>query len=102
MTFSTGCSRLSNVINVFISSVSDQNLDQIHIFPNPANQVLFIHSEYHSDFEVKVTNMQGQVVFSGENQKTIDVQHFLPGLHIVELIDRHTQERKREIIVIYH
>ena len=102
VTFSTGCSRLSNVINVFISSVNDQNLNQIHIYPNPANQVLFIHSENQSEFKVTVTNMQGQVVFSGENQKTIDAQHFLSGLHIVELKDRHSQEIKREIIAIYH
>lgn len=61
------------------------NIEPIHIYPNPAEEELYIESPVQVD--IKLLDLQGKIVLLDEGiiQKTIDVSGLKPGIYILEV-----------------
>lgn len=73
---STGISQLFNHLNPFI-------------YPNPANDKIYI--EYHQNFDIEVYDVTGSKIFKKENcnnKVSVDIKTFANGVYFIRLIDR--------------
>jgi hypothetical protein len=68
----------------------------ISIYPNPANQQLFIRNINDYDFEIDVFNSMGQMVLSNFTGESIDLKSFEKGIYILKVKDK--QNKKSQII----
>jgi hypothetical protein len=62
----------------------------LHIYPNPANNLITIQSAKNITGDILITNALGQIVekvcIQNQQTKTIDVKHFSAGIYMVQLI----------------
>ena len=68
------------------TEVQELNLD-IKLYPNPVTETLFItHPEY-NDFQVSITSMTGQLIYSGIQQKDqgFNMDSYPPGIYLVTI-----------------
>jgi photosystem II stability/assembly factor-like uncharacterized protein len=101
VTFSTGCSRLSNTIEVFISGVDENTIDEINIFPNPATEVLNIRSDHDFSYTVTIINTHGQVIHKSSGSSSIDLSDFTSGLYTAEIrVNENNRIRRAAFSVI--
>ncbi len=68
------------------SAVEDHHQDAITVYPNPVSDNLNIISEI--DFSVRLYNLNGRLVYSGTNERIIDMAAMEPGLYMLEIISR--------------
>ncbi len=68
------------------TGIDETNLSGLTIYPNPANNLLNIETEHPEHYSIKITNLNGQQVFSGEmNGSThqIDLSSFQKGVYFI-------------------
>ncbi len=87
VTSANGCSGISPVENVLITSVSNLNkLNLFSLFPSPTNSVINIAGVINQKLEIQ--NTLGQTIFSKQNSntlETIDVSGFVKGVYFVRV-----------------
>ena len=65
-----------------------QQFSDIEIYPNPANDKLFIKSDKSSNVVTKIFNLQGKQVLNKEiSEKEIDISGLSKGIYIIKIID---------------
>ena len=67
-------------MTVGIPSISD---GLVSIYPNPANNDLYIDTELPGDYEVSLFSTVGTIVGTWKNTAKIEVAHLTPGLYVV-------------------
>lgn len=69
-------------------SVSENEMNAVTMFPNPAQNTLELTTEFAGDNEVQIINSLGQIVkeFSFETQITVDVKDLNAGVYFVKII----------------
>jgi len=68
---------------------------KFEIYPNPANDVLLIQSEFFSNFTYQVLDLNGKTILNGTSNAEIIVSALEPGLYIFELhSEGHTVRKK--------
>lgn len=74
--------------------IYEQLSDFIRVFPNPSNEILFIHTENAlSEYEVILTDISGKIIFRKENLKQIDVSEFASGFYFITIPElNHTEK----------
>lgn len=63
----------------------DFNSSNIKLYPNPTQDLVFIEIEY-SNFEVIISDSNGELLFSDYNNKEIDLKNYSSGMYFVTLI----------------
>ncbi len=79
-------------------------LSEIKVFPNPANEKVFISSE-HVDMTVNVFDLGGKVVLTQElvsEQNAVDISGIKNGVYVLSINDAHGNTVAREKLVIKH
>lgn len=65
--------------------IEERNSD-LFIFPNPAVNTLYLNDHLLNDyFSFSVIDLQGEIVLSGQNEKSIDISHLQPGIYLFEI-----------------
>ena len=77
-------------------------IENFTIFPNPANDFIFIQNKQSVEFEIVIYNTFGQQVFTSEFTKelNLDVGSFDTGIYILDILDKSSKERIQKKIVI--
>ena len=84
VTDTNGCSRLSAEYTIFYLAVDDVNTQhEIHIYPNPANDI--VHIDMPQGMSVTILSVEGKAVFTGKNEKDVDISGLPSGLYLVEV-----------------
>jgi carboxypeptidase T len=76
-----------NLLQNTTLAVGNNVVSPFGIYPNPANSVLNI-TTIKIDYKIKIFNLQGQLLFSKENNngiQTIDVNFLKTGMYLIEL-----------------
>ena len=93
-----------NQILVGISSTN--NLESnIHIYPNPAKETLYIQYDLTKglDLKIQILNIQGQVIYTqtsfyyGNNQEKINISNLSKGLYFLHIQSHNIQTVKKFI-----
>jgi len=70
----------------FPLAISDQNITQFKIYPNPLTNTLFINSENTQIEKIKVFSINGQQLIEvSRNANSIDVSNLSEGLYFLEI-----------------
>ena len=77
----------NNTTKVCTSSVKEQALENLKLYPNPASDIVLVKLETNEPFTVTVTNMMGQVVktIQGQNKAEFNVSNYPSGIYIVNV-----------------
>lgn len=77
---------IATLANLSTENVSENMLNSVNIYPNPAQNTLTIENEGLN--EVQIVNAVGQVVkeFSFETSKTIDIKDLNNGIYFVKIL----------------
>lgn len=95
------CNSLEEIESLCIPlSIAEQNnFESITIYPNPANDILYIFSTNGVKIEeVQMYNQIGQEVLRESSNSSIDVSSLTPGLYIIE-IKLDGEKRKSKIVI---
>lgn len=71
------------------TSIEDEDLGQISVYPNPTNGMLNIYIEQPEQFEmIEVRNLNGQLIFTSnvQSNSSIDMSDFSNGIYYVRLV----------------
>lgn len=81
-------------------SVSENEMNAVTMFPNPAQNTLELTTEFAGNNEVQIINSLGQIVkeFSFETQITVDVEDLNAGIYFVKIIGNSNNITKKLII----
>ncbi len=77
-----------------VTSLQEESLGEITIYPNPASAVVRIKSD-HDWSNLEIRGMNGQVVQKGSYQELIDVSKLSKGTYFIELYDGQTVHRMK-------
>ena len=74
--------------------ISEVEKARIEIYPNPANDILFINGIHQCI--VQCFDLQGKLCFTSfvsENDHSVDVSHLLPGMYMLQVCDMENSKR---------
>ena len=95
----TGCDTQSTLeITVGTGDIGEINQIYVRIFPNPANNVLFIESDI-SSFTVEMINTTGKVVKYSDQAK-IDISNLEGNIYFVKIFDKHGNILRIEKLIL--
>lgn len=77
---------ITNIVEDGDNAISGIDEARIMVYPNPAQDILFIRSPIRVDAVVKAVN--GQVVHQARNAKSINLEALSPGLYFLHLTDK--------------
>jgi len=97
VTDSNGCSSTSSALS--ITSISNYQLTEINLFPNPAQSNIIING-IKELCNVLITDVTGQVVYSDQlKNNSIDISHLPDGIYILNLYLENGIYRKEIMIM---
>lgn len=80
------------------TSSYDHNHDNIEIYPNPAEDIIYIEANF-SISHVEIYSLIGECVLKNVNTKDIDVSDLIPGLYLLKIYNSYKREFVKKIIV---
>lgn len=86
------------VIDERVSTTRLVNVD-VRLFPNPANETVYIDIEDISGFEVQLRSLDGRVVGKWKEEKTLDIRSMPAGVYLLEGISGQKIFRQKVMIV---
>ena len=97
-----GCVDTSECVTIIIGGISYEKLNDISIYPNPSNGLIFIYSPTKVNADIKLTSTLGEVVYHS-NTVLIDIQPFVfpehcNGIYFLKLITEKGTLLKRIVI----
>jgi len=84
----------SELLHINCASNRNRSDKELVVFPNPANEMLYIAIES-TDFKVKIYSIEGQLVNSDMNNSIINLKDLENGVYILEVTESgvmHTQK----------
>ena len=72
--------------NCMILATNNLSLDQIHIYPNPVRNELFIETEIPIK-SIEILNTKGQQLYHATSIERINTSYFPTGLYMIRLMD---------------
>ncbi len=70
------------------TGVEENEANKILIYPNPVRDNLYIICE--DDFSVRLYNINGRIIYSGINNRLLDMSAVEPGIYVLEIITGHS------------
>lgn len=80
--------------------LEEESNRHIDIYPNPTSQNVYLDLPWKHDFEVRVYNINGSMVYQNWNETTLNVGHLPAGVYVLEMINHATNERFIEKLVV--
>jgi hypothetical protein len=79
--------KLQLATEICLSTQNGLPTDSYKIYPNPANQILFVRSPEGEPFDLQIYGISGNLVLqrSDRNEYEVDVQEYQPGLYFLKL-----------------
>jgi hypothetical protein len=74
-----------DIIITFLENINGSV--NVSLFPNPAKDVLYLEGLL-GEFDCKVFDLNGKMVFSGKSKKNISVNNFKKGIYMLEVYQR--------------
>lgn len=77
------------VVNKEVTSVKEENVLSVAVYPNPVKDVVFVRTENNQNAKVNIYNIQGNVVYSNSNyvsDSAISLSNLASGQYIVQVI----------------
>ncbi len=74
-----------NSENVQSTSIYEIGDTKINIYPNPVSSILYIEVIGDLNFEAKVYNLNGQLIYTQQNQNYLEVLNFENGFYFLEI-----------------
>jgi len=76
-------------------NIVEQNAENILVFPNPANNYIYLHSDIAENSYIKITDINGNVlikeIYINETSK-IDISNLEPGVYLIQIIANNKSE----------
>lgn len=100
VTDQNGCSWAKDSLEIKDLTVGIQPLNQLHIkiYPNPADQIVYIGLEDATGYHISILTLDGKTVMTRDDQNRIDVSRLTPGLYVLEGISNEGIFRERLMI----
>ena len=74
-------------VNICSASISDNNIDGLNIYPNPATDIVTISSNNNGLKSVQLFDLTGKKVMSVETENTINVSGLTKGMYIMTITE---------------
>jgi len=84
----------------FISSNHELGKHTIHIYPNPATDLLYVDVRGHLNFKITLYDFEGKLLTSSLNKSRISVSHIPKGIYILEIQDINSGQIIVEKVVV--
>ncbi len=82
-----------------LSSTESLETVMFDLFPNPANDQVFIQSHIDKNFRVQISNLNGQVLFNDLNPTQINLSDFSEGIFLIKFTEEKSGQVQIEKIV---
>lgn len=79
-------------------STSDFSANTFIVYPNPAQNTLYIQSGSHTDFHLNIYDNMGRNILSTHSTDIMDIKHLSNGLYFLEFISENTKQTKKLIV----
>ncbi len=79
-----------------LSNDADVIKNDLQIFPNPAKDIVNIHSNIR-EFDITVINLQGEIIDKKKTTKSINIDNLAQGMYILQLETDDNVQRKKII-----
>ena len=88
---SSGCVDTSDCINITIVGVESLTFNQITVYPNPVNDVLYVDfGELSQPYSFTLTSVEGELMYpsqySNQSQLSIDLSQFTEGIYFINFV----------------
>ncbi len=95
-----GCTFFLDGVEVLDNTVGTTTLinTAVRLFPNPANEQVFIEIDDITGFRIQLRSLDGRVIGSWKEEQMIDVSAFPAGVYLVEGIEGSKMFRQRLVI----
>jgi hypothetical protein len=92
----------SNVLNVGLLDISQVDMTQWELYPNPASEEVVISTSSHKLF-ITLSNAMGQIVLSEETggKARLSVKNFANGVYFVSIKDELGNKAVRRVQVLH-
>ncbi|HUH26370.1 MAG TPA: T9SS type A sorting domain-containing protein, partial [Flavobacterium sp.] len=74
-------------VNICSGSTKQDNINGLNVFPNPANEVLFITSDANLDKNVQMFDMTGKKVLEVTTTSEINVANLKAGIYVAKITE---------------
>ncbi|MGB1041432.1 MAG: LamG-like jellyroll fold domain-containing protein [Flavobacteriales bacterium] len=85
------CIDTSDCININTASLNKNIFEKVKVFPNPTSSEIILNN-LPLESKIKIISVEGKVISTFNNQKTLDVSNLSNGLYYIELTSK--KERK--------
>ncbi len=94
-----GCQGISDLFNFLHTSNNNIESQNFNIYPNPANNIIYIESLWEENTQLQISNTQGQLIkqieINNTNRCELDVQTFNSGIYLLQFTtDKKTYTHK--------
>jgi hypothetical protein len=79
-----GCTQTSNCIDVLVTTVKNETIDNFFVFPNPTNNIITV-SSHQIIQEIQVLDIAGKSVITISNSNTVDLSSMAQGLYFLTM-----------------
>lgn len=95
-----GCTFFLDGVEVLDNTVGTITLinTDVRLYPNPANEQVYIDIEDITGFSIQLRSLDGRVIRSWKEEKTIDVRSIPAGIYLIEGISGSKMFRQRLVI----
>ncbi|MGB0428854.1 MAG: T9SS type A sorting domain-containing protein [Bacteroidia bacterium] len=92
--YEESCADTAACLDVVIVGKEDIENNGISVYPNPANEVLFINSKFKVE-SLKVYSLEGKVLREAKNTNQINIEKLAPSIYFIEIETSSGVERFR-------
>lgn len=94
------CSPCNKSVVSNISSTIE--LDNVKIYPNPANRHLVVDGQINSDYRYSIVNMEGKILKQGafRTTQTVNLVGIPKGFYLIEILDKKSGVNYQEKLLI--
>ncbi|HLW63245.1 MAG TPA: T9SS type A sorting domain-containing protein [Flavobacterium sp.] len=85
-------------VNICATSVKQNNILELSLFPNPATEVLYITSNTDSQKDVQLFDMTGKKVLNVTTTSQINIAHLRAGIYIAKITENGKTATRKIII----
>ena len=91
MVSNSSCTLTSNCYNINTTGIVKQESQTLKVYPNPADDLVFIHNPLSQNISIELYNQQGeslQIISNGHQQNSINISNLSAGIYYLKLFTK--------------